>query len=353
VRFDAVFAAFYSATVASFVVFGVWKWLRQTRRRKARARRPDWWTPDSVAVAAAKDYTVYTHQFDEVVDALALAGPDDNQRRQAMIDGLVSSAAAASVNRLAERASDALQNDNAAVTLLLDNSGSFYSVPDAPKSTGQLTRAADAPLDSGAALMATLVQALVAAAERKSVPIEVLGFTTVRWQGGLSRMQWLRDGRAAMPGRLNDIRHIEYKTFAQSVAAEPTRLAPLLDAGLFKENIDGEALAWAHSRLVRRTEQRRLLVLVSDGAPVDDSTLSCNDPSILFDHRLAVIAEIAARQDVELAMLCIGSEYYDPKHKQPHALIERLSDFDGPAFDRVLALFDKQAMRTVADNRPV
>lgn len=179
------------------------------------------------------------------------------------------------------------------VTLLLDNSGSMRGKP-----------------ITIAALSADI---LARALERCGVKVEILGFTTTSWKGGKSREDWVSAGRPHNPGRLNDVRHIIYKAADAPWRRTRTNLGLMLKEGILKENIDGEALDWAHKRLLKRTEKRRILLVVSDGAPVDDATLSANHSSFLEDDLRAVITYIEHKGVVELAAIGIGhdvSKYY-------------------------------------------
>lgn len=174
-----------------------------------------------------------------------------------------------------------------AFTLLVDQSGSMR---------GEKVRYASAALDIVQAMLTSL-----------GVKVEVLGFTTRFWRGGQSRWWWSALGRKASPGRLNDLLHIVYRAADAPAAGEtPEVFREMLRPELLKENVDGEALEWAVSRLRARPEQRRLLLLVSDGAPVDDSTLGENDANILCDHLREVVASITDARDVELAGFGIG-----------------------------------------------
>ena len=150
--------------------------------------------------------------------------------------------------------------------------------------------------------------------------MEILGFTTRAWKGGHAREQWLNAGKPAFPGRLNDLRHIVYKSADAPWRRSRRNLGLMMREGLLKENIDGEALAWAHQRLLARPEQRRILMMISDGAPVDDSTLSVNSGSYLERHLRQVIEEIETRSSVELVAIGIG-----------HVAFASLRKFDGQA----------------------
>ncbi len=144
--------------------------------------------------------------------------------------------------------------------------------------------------------------------ERCGVKTEILGFTTRAWKGGQARETWLADGRPPQPGRLNDVRHIVYKKADEPWRRARTSLGLMMREGLLKENIDGEALLWAHSRLIARPEEREILMVISDGAPVDDSTLRVNSGTYLERHLRQVINWIEARSPVELVAIGIGHD---------------------------------------------
>lgn len=180
------------------------------------------------------------------------------------------------------------------VTLLLDNSGSMRGRP--------------------ITVAATCADILARTLERCGVKVEILGFTTKAWKGGQSREAWLKAGKPANPGRLNDLRHIIYKSADAPWRRARKNLGLMMREGLLKENIDGEALDWAHQRLLHRPEQRKILMMISDGAPVDDSTLSVNPGNYLERHLRFVIEEIEERSPVELLAIGIGHDvtrYYE------------------------------------------
>jgi cobaltochelatase CobT len=174
------------------------------------------------------------------------------------------------------------------VTLLLDNSGSMRGRP--------------------IMVAACCADILARTLERCGVKVEILGFTTRQWKGGQSREQWLASGKPPNPGRLNDLRHIVYKSADTPWRRARRNLGLMMREGLLKENIDGEALAWAHSRMLARPEQRRIIMMISDGAPVDDSTLSVNSGSYLERHLRQVIHEIETYSPVELIAIGIGHD---------------------------------------------
>jgi cobaltochelatase CobT len=180
------------------------------------------------------------------------------------------------------------------VTLLLDNSGSMRGRP--------------------IVLAALAADILARTLERCGVRVEVLGFTTRSWKGGLSAEKWQRSGKPPQPGRLNDLRHIIYKSADQPWRRAKQNLGVMLKEGLLKENIDGEALLWAHQRLLARREDRRILMVISDGAPVDDMTTSCNGGIYLEQHLRSVIHWIEKKSSIELLAIGIGHDvtrYYE------------------------------------------
>ena len=204
------------------------------------------------------------------------------------------------------------------VTLLLDNSGSMRGRP--------------------ISIAAICADVLARTLERCQVKVEILGFTTRAWKGGQSREKWLADGRAQAPGRLNDLRHIVYKAADAPWRRVRDNLGLMMKEGLLKENIDGEALEWAHRRMAGRREQRKILMVISDGAPVDDSTLSVNPANYLEKHLRDVIAMIEKRRAVELLAIGIGHDvtrYYDRA-----VTITDVDQLAGAMTEQLAALFD-------------
>ena len=180
-----------------------------------------------------------------------------------------------------------------AIVFLIDNSGSMQG-----------------DKIQGTACWISIISGILA---QVNIPIEVAGFTTRAWKGGNSRELWIRDGKPPVPGRLNDIRYIVYKSFEQTQQEADTNFGLMIRDGLLKENIDGEALLWGYSRLISRPERRKLLVMISDGAPVDDFTLSVNEDSFLATHCRATINWIRAQASIELYGIGIEidvSRYY-------------------------------------------
>ncbi len=205
------------------------------------------------------------------------------------------------------------------VTLLIDNSGSMRGRP--------ITVAAMC----GDILARTL--------ERCSVKVEVLGFTTRAWKGGKSREQWVAAGKPAAPGRLNDLRHIIYKAADMPWRRARKNLGLMLREGLLKENIDGEALLWAYKRLLARPERRRILMVISDGAPVDDSTLSVNSGNYLERHLRDVIKEIESRELVELIAIGIGHDV--TRYYRRAVTIVDAEELGGTMMRKLTELFDE------------
>jgi len=273
-------------------------------------------------------YRVFTPQFDETVNAVDLCDGDELNRLRNFLDQQLQ-AMQSIVSRLAnklQRLLMAQQNrswefdleegllDSArlprividpmyplsfkrekdmtfrdtVVTLLLDNSGSMRGRP--------------------IMVAAMCADILARTLERCAVKVEILGFTTRAWKGGQSREKWIADGKPPHPGRLNDLRHIIYKAADEPWRRARRNLGLMMREGLLKENIDGEALMWAHNRLVGRPEQRKILMVISDGAPVDDSTLSVNAGNYLERHLRHVIDDIEEKSSVELTAIGIGHD---------------------------------------------
>jgi cobaltochelatase CobT len=204
------------------------------------------------------------------------------------------------------------------VTLLIDNSGSMRGRP-----------------ISIAAISADI---LARTLERCGVKTEILGFTTRAWKGGQSREKWLAEGRPAQPGRLNDVRHIVYKQADEPWRRAKKSLGLMMREGLLKENIDGEALLWAHSRLIARPEDRKILMVISDGAPVDDSTLSVNSGSYLERHLRQVIGWIESRSPVSLVAIGIGHDV--TRYYARAVTIMDVEQLAGTMVEQLASLFD-------------
>ncbi|MGE0226169.1 MAG: cobaltochelatase subunit CobT [Acetobacteraceae bacterium] len=318
----------------------------QPRRERAN--------PDSDAV-----YRAYTRQYDEEVDAENLCDPDELARLRQQLDqqlqhlqGVISKLANRLQRRLLAQQTRAWEFDldeglldagrlsrvvvnplqalsykreldmefrDTVVTLLIDNSGSMRGRP--------ITVAAMC----GDILARTL--------ERCAVKVEVLGFTTRAWKGGQSREKWVQEGKPRNPGRLNDLRHIVYKAADAPWRRARKNLGLMLREGLLKENIDGEALLWAYRRLLVRPEHRRILMVISDGAPVDDSTLSVNPGNYLEKHLREVIRDIENRDQVELIAIGIGHDV--TRYYRRAVTIVDAEELGGTMMKKLTELFDE------------
>ncbi|MCH9764656.1 MAG: cobaltochelatase subunit CobT [Alphaproteobacteria bacterium] len=321
------------------------------------------WQPNTSVLddPQAFGYKVFTRQFDEEVVAEELPSAEELKRHRAFLDKELK-ALASVVSRLANKLQRRLlaQQNRAwefdleegaldaarltrviidpmhpltfkretdtnfrdtVVTLLLDNSGSMRGRP--------------------IMVAACCADILARTLERCGVKVEILGFTTRAWKGGHARETWLKAGKPSEPGRLNDLRHIIYKTADSPWRRAKMSLALMMREGLLKENIDGEALAWAHSRLMARPEQRRILMMISDGAPVDDSTLSVNSSSYLEDHLRQVIEEIETRSPVELLAIGIGHDV--TRYYRRAVTITDPSELAGVMMEKLVELFEENA----------
>jgi cobaltochelatase CobT len=304
------------------------------------------------------DYKVWTTRYDEVIEAAELCDEDELGRLRAYLDqqlthlqgavtklanrlqrrlmaqqsrswdfdqeeGLLDAARLARVvvnpmQSLSYKVEKDTEFKDTVVTLLLDNSGSMRGRP-----------------ISIAAISADI---LARTLERVGVKTEILGFTTRAWKGGQAREDWLAQGRPAHPGRLNDLRHIVYKRADEPWRRARKSLGLMMREGLLKENIDGEALLWAHNRLIGRAEERKILMVISDGAPVDDSTLSVNNGSYLEKHLRQVIAWIENRSPVELAAIGIGHDV--TRYYQRAVTIMDAEQLGGTMVEQLAGLFD-------------
>jgi cobaltochelatase CobT len=208
------------------------------------------------------------------------------------------------------------------VTLLLDNSGSMRGRP--------------------IMVAACCADILARTLERCGVKVEILGFTTRHWKGGQSYKLWQESNRPPAPGRLNDLRHVIYKAADVPWRRARRNLGLMMREGLLKENIDGEALTWAHSRLIGRPEQRRILMMISDGAPVDDTTLSVNSGTYLEQHLRKVIHEIETCSPVELIAIGIGHDV--TRYYRRAVTITDAEELGGAMTEKLAELFDEQEL---------
>ncbi|MCV0415440.1 MAG: cobaltochelatase subunit CobT [Brevundimonas sp.] len=277
---------------------------------------------------AVDAYRVFTTAYDEVIEAADLCDPMELDRLRGLLDGqlaILSSVVSRLANKLQRRLL-AQQNrswifdleegmlDTARLTRIVTDPTaplSFKAESESPFRDTVVTLLLD---NSGSMRGRPIMVAAVCAdilartLERCGVKVEILGFTTRAWKGGQSREAWITAGKPANPGRLNDLRHIIYKAADAPWRRAKKNLGLMMREGLLKENIDGEALLWAHDRLLARTEQRRILMVISDGSPVDDSTQSANAALYLDKHLRQVIAQIEDRSPVELLAIGIGHD---------------------------------------------
>ena len=309
------------------------------------------------------DYKVFTTAFDETVGAEELCEEEELDRLRAFLDKQLTNLSGV-VGRLANRLQRRLmaqQNRSwdfdleegyldparlvrvvidpmqplsfkqerdtkfrdTVVGLVLDNSGSMRGRP--------------------ITVAATCADILARTLERCGVSVEILGFTTRAWKGGQAREKWLKDGKPLNPGRLNDLRHIIYKSADQPWRRARRNLGLMMREGLLKENIDGEALLWAHQRLIARPEQRKILMMISDGAPVDDSTLSVNPGNYLERHLRAVIELIETRSPVELLAIGIGHDV--TRYYRRAVTIVDAEELAGAMTEQLASLFGEETPR--------
>jgi cobaltochelatase CobT len=309
--------------------------------------------------AAEPAYKVFTREFDETVAAEDLCDPIELERLRGYLDQQLTNLASV-VARLANRLQRRLlakQNrawtfdleegvlDAARLTrVIVDPTAplSFKQEEDAPFRDTVVTLLID---NSGSMRGRPIMVAAVCAdilartLERCGVKVEILGFTTRAWKGGQSRDAWIQTGKPAHPGRLNDLRHIIYKAADAPWRRARRHLGLMMREGLLKENIDGEALMWAHSRLVGRSEQRKILMVISDGAPVDDSTLSVNSGHYLERHLRSVITEIEQASPVELIAIGIGHDVTRYYHRA--VTIVDVEQLGGAIVEKLAELFDE------------
>jgi cobaltochelatase CobT len=310
-------------------------------------------------------YNVYTQEFDETIRAEELCDPEELTRLRKYLDqqmAHLSGAVSKLANRLQRRLmaqqqrswnfdleegmldagrltrviinpmnplSYKMESDtdfrDTVVTLLIDNSGSMRGRP--------------------ISIAAICADILARTLERCGVKVEILGFTTKAWKGGQSREKWLQSGRPQNPGRLNDLRHIIYKTADAPWRRASKNLGLMMREGLLKENIDGEGLLWAHNRLMGRSEDRRILMVISDGAPVDDSTQGVNSAVYLEQHLRQVITWIETRSPVELLAIGIGHDV--TRYYSKAVTILDAEQLAGAMVEQLADLFDEKKKTTM------
>ena len=306
------------------------------------------------------DYKIFTNQFDEIIKAENLENSDDANKLRKTLDqqlvgfqdiitklanklqrqllakqnrawefdleeGLLDSSKLPRIimdpyNSLSFKKEKDLDFKDTVVTLLIDNSGSMRGRP--------------------ITIAAICADILSRTLERCSVKVEILGFTTKNWKGGQSREYWNKNGKPKTPGRLNDLRHIIYKSADTHWRQSKNNLGLMLKEGLLKENIDGEAISWAFNRLKKRKEERKILMVISDGAPVDDSTLSVNSGDFLEKHLKKIVKFIEDKSDIEILAIGIGhdvSRYYNRAIK-----ITDVNELGDVMISQLSALFDNK-----------
>ena len=305
-----------------------------------------------------EDYKIFTSQFDEVVNAIELATPEESQRLRLQLDQLIAPHQT-TIGKLANRLQRLLQAQQ--------NRSWNYNLEEGLLDTAQLHRVITRPGDplsfkqeSESKFKDTVVSLLIDSSgsmrgrsmtlaaicgdiigstlERCYVKTELLGFTTKHWKGGESRKAWVNQGSPSSPGRLNDLRHIIFKSADDNFRKARKSFGIMLREGLLKENVDGEALAWAHQRLSKRNEERKILIVISDGAPVDDSTLSTNHSNFLDNHLRQIIHTIETQSNVELLAIGIGhdvTKYYDKS-----ITINRAEELAEALLDKLTELFN-------------
>ena len=317
---------------------------------------------------AVDAYRVFTTAFDEVVDAAELCDPNELERLRALLDQqltALSSVVARLANKLQRRLL-AQQNrswmfdleegvlDTARLTRVITDPTSplsFKAESESPFRDTVVTLLLD---NSGSMRGRPIMVAAVCAdilartLERCGVKVEILGFTTRAWKGGQSREAWISAGKPANPGRLNDLRHIIYKAADAPWRRAKKNLGLMMREGLLKENIDGEALTWAHERLLGRPEARRILMVISDGSPVDDSTQSANAALYLDKHLRQVIAEIEGRSPVELIAIGIGHDV--TRWYRRAVTIVDVEQLAGAMIEKLAELFESEP-KTAAPTR--
>ena len=308
-------------------------------------------------------YRIYTEEFDEVIHASELCDPEELTRLRNLLDkhlenfntvigklanrlqrklmahqnrswefdleegmldaGKLSRVVTQPSHPLSYKMESDIRFRDTVVTLLIDNSGSMRGRP--------------------ITIAAVTADILARTLERCGVKVEILGFTTKAWKGGQSREKWQLNEKPPFPGRLNDLRHIIYKPADAPMRRSRRALGLMLREGLLKENIDGEALIWAHNRLLARSEERRILMVISDGAPVDDSTLSVNPGNYLEQHLRGVIDYIETRSPVELLAIGIGHDV--TRYYNRAVTITDVEQLGGAVTAQLADLFDEETRR--------
>ena len=315
------------------------------------------WLESLVGQTSTFPYKVYTRNFDEEIKAEDLCSPEELQRLRKHLDQLMGPSKT-TISKLAHRLQRFLmaqQNRSWEFNKeegMLDSARLHKIITDPltpltykiEKDTEFRDTSVSLLVDSSgsmrgrsmtvAAICADIISTTL---ERCNVKTEVLGFTTKQWKGGESRKLWMENGKPENPGRLNDIRHIIFKSADTPWRRGQKNFGLMLREGLLKENVDGEALIWAHDRLARRTEQRKILMVISDGAPVDDSTLSTNPTNFLDLHLRQVIHSIETKSDINLIAIGIGHDV--TRYYKNAVTIHRAEELGGAMLEQLTDLF--------------
>jgi len=315
------------------------------------------WLESLVGQTTNFTYKVYTRSFDEEIKAEDLCSPEELQRLRKHLDQLMGPSKA-TISKLAHRLQRFLmaqQNrswefnkeegmlDSARLHKIITDPLTALTYKVEKDTEFRDTTVSILVYSSGSMRGRSMTVAAICAdiisttLERCNVKTEVLGFTTKQWKGGESRKLWMEDGKPENPGRLNDIRHIIFKSADTPWRRGQKNFGLMLREGLLKENVDGEALIWAHDRLARRTEQRKILMVISDGAPVDDSTLSTNPTNFLDLHLRQVIHSIETKSDINLIAIGIGHDV--TRYYKNAVTIHRAEELGGAMLEQLTDLF--------------
>jgi len=307
--------------------------------------------------ASEKNYKVFTNKFDEVIEARDLISPEEAIRLRSQLDNLIKPHLT-TIGKLANR----LQR----LLLSQQNTSWNFDLEEGTLDTSRLHRVVAEPgyplsykqesenkfkdtvitllIDNSGSMrgrsisLAAICGDIISSTfERCAVKTEVLGFTTKNWKGGSSKQEWVDKGQPASPGRLNDLRHIVYKSADNSWRRARKYFGAMLREGLLKENIDGEALLWSYSRLMKRQEQRKIIIVISDGAPVDDSTLSANSENYLDGHLKDSIEYIESSKNIELQAIGIGHDVN--KYYKDAITIHRAEELGEVLLEKLTKLF--------------
>ena len=313
--------------------------------------------PNNDFTLTNSNYSIFTNEYDEIIEAKDLTTPDEAIRLRTQLDNLIKPHQT-TIGKLANR----LQR----LLLAQQNTSWNYNLEEGMLDTARLHRVIAKPgyplsfkqetenkfkdtvvtllIDNSGSmrgrsisLAAICTDIIGSTLERCQIKTEILGFTTKNWKGGDSKQKWVRQGSQMNPGRLNDIRHIIYKSADNSWRRSRKHFGAMLREGLLKENIDGEALIWSHERLIKRTEDRKILIVISDGAPVDDSTLSVNNEEYLDNHLKKIIFEIENDSSVELQAIGIGHDV--TKYYKNAITINRAEELGEVLLDQLTKLF--------------